>query len=375
MDLSKTSTKQWKVLFTLLAMPSVSEIMINGPDNIFMTKNGKRVPVNPIEVNGTKQYVRWEDNDDFMRGTEDLESNMVHYGNKIRESFCLFEGSIRLMVDGKEVRARTHIVLPPVAVEGFPQVTMVKNDLGQTMQSLTAMGTMNSDMRKLIQLFVEKKKTVVVSGGSGAGKTTLLSAMVKYFKEDERVIVCEDAPELRLDIQDVSYLASYPDAPGRDAKDQASLAWVVAQVNRMRPARVIIGETRGPEFADFLTAANSGYEGSLTTIHADDPNRALGKMARFVKKSPGAASMPMSAINKDIAESIDYIVQIAKIKKTGEHKVTEITEVSNIIKNDETAAIRTNKIWEYKDGMFSRAGYPEDPDIRGAIAELARFDD
>lgn len=172
--------------------------------------------------------------------------------------------------------------------------------------------------------------------------TTMLEAVTKLWDPKLRIGVVEDAPELRLIQPNVVYLKSALAKPGQNPLETADLSWCVSQLNRMRVDKMIIGETRGKEFASFLTAANSGNEGSLTTIHANDPRGCLEKMNQFVNE---ASSSPQRVINKNIANTIDIIIQLDK--KNGNYRTTAIEFVSNQLGNDESATIATQPLFTY----------------------------
>lgn len=174
--------------------------------------------------------------------------------------------------------------------------------------------------------------------------TTILEACTKLFPDDERIAVCEDTPELVLTQDNVAYQHSFPWRPGMDTNDAATLSWIVQQVNRMRTDRVIVGETRGKEFADFLIAANSGMEGSLTTIHANDPRTCLSKMTNFALRGAGE-NVPIRSINEDIANTVDLVVQLNK--KAGRYYMTKIEEITNTVSNTQSAEISTQTLWYY----------------------------
>lgn len=175
--------------------------------------------------------------------------------------------------------------------------------------------------------------------------TTMLEAITKLWPNNIRIGVVEDAPELRLIQDNVAYLHSSVAKPGQPENSAASLQWCVAQLNRMRVDKMIIGETRGPEFASFLTAANSGNEGSLTTIHANDPAACLKKMNQFVNL---AQTSPQRVINQNIASTIDLIIQLNKTP-SGRYRTTYISEVTRQLGNDDAATIATQPIFEYSE--------------------------
>ena len=180
--------------------------------------------------------------------------------------------------------------------------------------------------------------------------TTMLEALVKNIPDSLRVGVAEDTPELVLTQPNVSYLHSVPWQPGMSENDVATLSWVIQQFQRMRTDKIIVGETRGKEFADFLIAANSGMEGSMTTIHADDPTRCLMKMTNFALK--GAERQPIRAINADIANAVDIIVQLVIIN--GKHRISHIQEIVPTLGNTDEAKITTAPLylWDRQKDMF-----------------------
>lgn len=174
--------------------------------------------------------------------------------------------------------------------------------------------------------------------------TTMLEALSKLIRSDTRIGVAEDTPELSLVQPNVSYNHSVPWKPGMSENDVATLSWVVKQFQRMRVDRLIIGETRGKEFADFLIAANSGMDGSMTTIHANTPRSSLNKMTTFVLKD--SQNEPIRSINQNIATSIDIIVQL-DILSDGRHKIQAIEEITNTIGKGEDAQIATATLYQY----------------------------
>lgn len=176
--------------------------------------------------------------------------------------------------------------------------------------------------------------------------TTLLEAVTTEIKNDERVGVCEDSPELELQTPNTAYLNSTVWSPGMNIENVADLSWVVQQINRMRVDRIIIGETRGKEFFDFVVAANSGKPGSLTTIHANDGPAAMKKMATFMYQS---VDMSPRIINEMLSEAVDIVIQLGHSKKTGDHKIVSIHEVTDAISSGDSPTIALNPLFVYND--------------------------
>lgn len=347
LDLSRVQHTQWKVLFHTLCDPRVSEIEINGPDNVQLRVNGEREPLGKT----VGHPVAWTDVIEFGNTMADVEAHSSHYGKSYKDSYCLWEGGLRLHDKAGRliVKARFHCVKPPVCE--FPLVTIAKQSTTlTTLEAIQRSGSMTMDMMMFIQVLVKTKQTIVFSGGTGAGKTTFMSACCKEMDPLERVGIYEDTPELYIqnDIPNSFNMMSFPAQPGVNPNDQADLDWCIRQGQRQRVDRLLVGECRGPEFASFLTAANSGFDGSMTTMHANDPKQALDKMASFTKRAPGNASTPMSSINHDIAMSINYIIQLAGENQTGHgYRVTAIEEVSNTVGSDDAAKIKTQTIYSY----------------------------
>lgn len=310
---------------------SVSEIETNGGTSLFVRKNGKRIEI-PNVFHSVEEY---------KRETDKLIKRINPYAPE--RPMYLEEGTLFLKnVDGTDSLGRCHIVLPPVSLAPLVTIARKTQDL-TTLNNICASGSMTKKMQNFIQAAIDCKLTIALSGSTGSGKTTMLEAMTKYWPNDARIGVVEDAPELMLTQPNVVYLKSSVAKPGQDPNQSASLSWGVAQLNRMRVDLIVVGETRGKEFADFLTAANSGCEGSLTTIHAENPERCLQKMNSFVNE---AQSSPQRVINKNISSTIDVIIQLNKTVD-GKYRTTQIAEVSRQLSNDESATIATHPIFVY----------------------------
>lgn len=325
----------WNFVLNLLLDDSISEVETNGPDQFFVKKDGRRLHVSKVNFPSDEAYAK------------SIEIGLVPHvitWEKYNPHGYIFEGPIRYEVDGRVIRGRCHIVLPPAA--DTPQVTIAKKSTSlATLDAIAGKGSMATEMLAFVKAAAAADLTTVLSGGTGAGKTTFLEAFTKELDMETRIGVAEDTPELSLLQPNSTYLHSVPWRPGMDEKDVASLSWVVAQFNRMRTDKLIIGETRGKEFADFLVAANSGMDGSITTIHANDPIRALEKMTNFTLK--GNPNQPVRAINTDIANSIDLIIQLAYFKADSRYRVTAIQEITNTIGNTDTASITTSRLYTY----------------------------
>jgi pilus assembly protein CpaF len=318
----------------LLLDPSISEIESNGPSEFFIKRSGKRIRLEDIVFPDDRSYV------------EGIRHGLVPHVRSIHdfdENSYLFEAPLEYSAAGQNIKGRCHIVLSPAA--DAPQVTIAKKSTALAqVDDIAAKGSMSTDMLLFLKACVAADMTMVFSGGTGAGKTTMLEALTKLIPDSYRIGVAEDTPELVLTQSNVSYLHSVPWKPGMDPNNVATLSWVVQQYQRMRTDRIIVGETRGKEFADFLVAANSGMAGSFTTIHAENPVRCLDKMTNFALK--GSDRQPIRSVNTDIANAIDIIVQLI-ILPDGRHKIGAIQEITSTIGNGEDAKIATQELYKY----------------------------
>lgn len=338
---------EWAQCLRLLEDPQVSEIQSNGPSSFFMKRAGQRSQLD----------IALPSLEDYSRGVAEGLVPFVRAFTPFDPTSYLFEGPLVYKDEnGADVRGRVHVVLPPATLS--PQVTIAKKStLLTSLDQIALSGSMASEMRDFIKMSVNAGLTIAISGSTGSGKTTMLESLLKLVPGNVRVGVGEDTPELYLSQPNVTYLQSVPWQPGMDPNSVATLSWVVSQFQRNRVDRIVVGETRGREFADFLVAANSGMEGSMTTIHANDPKACLAKMARFAMMASG--NQPIRAINMDIASGIDIIIQL-EIARDGSHKMTSITEVTSTISNDESAAITTEELFSYNkmDGNFYKKAHP-----------------
>lgn len=303
----------------------VSEIAINGPEVIFYKERGIRKTLR-IPLKTQEEY-------------KEAIDGLIEEAGLIKKSY-LVEGRYNLP-NGRF--GRLHIVMPPASPN--PLVTLaIKTQTLTDLTSIQEVGTFNTEMSMFLKAAIGAKLTVVISGGTGSGKTTMLEAMTGEFTEKERIGVCEDSPELQLKTPNTVYMNSTVWVPGISADDVAPLRWVVQQVNRMRVDRVIIGETRGAEFFDFIIAANSGAEGSLTTLHANDGPSAMKKMATFMYM---AVDIAPRTINEMIAQAVDVVIQLGYSKIDGAHKITSINEITSAMSSGDSPTVVLNPLFEY----------------------------
>jgi pilus assembly protein CpaF len=327
-------------LLALLNDSTSSEVIMNGPATILYKRDGARVHAKDIKFSSVEAYHQFID-DVILEYTDT--SDRIR--SKNGEDKYLIEGQLNLPdwenEDEPPLLARVHIIAPPVVPEA--KVTIAKKSRRQlTIDRIVQSGSLSPQMGEFLKVLIKGRVTTVFSGLSGSGKTTLLEALSYNFDPNDRIIVVEDTPELRFPITDVVYLHSTSSKPGQDASKVVSLEWLVQSTNRMRPDRIVIGEVRGAEMSEFLIAANSGADGSMTTMHASSPKLTLDKMISLAMKS--ATSKSEISVARDIASTVQIIIQMSLIE--GRHIITQIEEVTRTVRK-ETGGIVTSTLFEY----------------------------
>ena len=326
----------WVLILRTMRAEEVTEVEVNGPNNAWMVANGERKPIEGIRWGSDKAFFQ-----DF-RNTVKQYMYAPGFNDDPEKCNTIYEGG--LTVEGKGgYHARLHMMLPPTTQ--WPQVTIAKRSESLTsLESMVQRGSLTEDMAHFIRIIVKNRQTIVFSGAGGSGKTTMLRACCNYINPDERVVICEDSPELDIPIRNVSYMESIPWRPGLDRNQEVRLSYLVAQANRMRCDRIIVGETRNEEFHGFLQSANSGYSGSMTTLHANSPTDCVQRMGGLdLDAVPGRE---ISAVNRNIAEAVDFIIQLKKIGDR--HVVHDIYQLSNTV-NDRDGSIAGATIYKYDD--------------------------
>ena len=343
-------------LLTYITDDSCTEVLLNGPNECSR------------KVHGTRYHspdVRFGDADTYHAVLNRFILPYCDTAARIDGKNVVVEGQLELSIPpGRPpMYARVHIVAPPGVKHA--KVTIAKKPRTSiTLDKMVKNGTLPQNAADFLKAIARGHKTMVVSGPTGAGKTTLLQALTYYFDPSDRVVVVEETPELQLPLGDVVYLKSTLELPGQDPSEVYSLGFWVKQANRMRMDRVIVGETRGAEFAEWLIAANSGAEGSATTVHADNPRRTLDKMLSLAAK--GSTTISESQLRREIAATVDIVVQLGLVNNR--HVVTAVEEISNTIAQ-QTGQIQTNTIFGFDKETNTHVvkGRPSD----GLIASLA----
>jgi pilus assembly protein CpaF len=318
----------------LLADPSISDILVNGFDQVYIERRGL------LE----KTEVRFNDNDHLMRIIDRIVSRV---GRRVDESSPMVDARL---ADGSRVNA----IIPPLALDG-PSMSIRRFGTDPLKaEDLIANGSMTQPMLQLLRGCVEGKLNILISGGTGAGKTTLLNVLSAFIPERERIVTIEDAAELQLKQEHLVRLETRP--PNIEGKGAIKQRQLVINSLRMRPDRIVVGEVRGEEAMDMLQAMNTGHEGSLTTIHANTPRDALSRLETMV--SMANLNLPDKAIRQQIASAINLIVQVSRMTD-GTRKITAVSEVTGM----EGPVVTMQDLFEFK-----RQGYDEDGRVRGQFA-------
>lgn len=286
----------------LLEDPDITEIMVNGPYNIYVERRGK------IETSG----VTFKDNTHVMNVINRIVTSV---GRRIDESSPMVDARL---ADG----SRVNVIIPPLALTG-PTITIrkfSKNPL--TVSDLIKYSSASPKMMAFLEACVKGRLNILVSGGTGSGKTTLLSILSGYIPNNERIVTIEDAAELQLRQNHVVTLESRP--ANIEGAGEVTIRDLVRNALRMRPDRIVVGEVRSGETLDMLQAMNTGHDGSLTTAHANSPRDVLSRLETMVLMS--GMEIPIKAIREQIASALDIIVQQARMKD-GSRKIVNITEV------------------------------------------------
>jgi pilus assembly protein CpaF len=289
----------------LLSDPDISEIMVNGPKQIYIERKGKLI-LSDITFMNDEQVMRV------------IERIVAPLGRRIDESSPMVDARLP---DGSRVNAVIRplsLVGPVITIRKFKKETL-------TIRDLVRFGSMSESMGEFLKACVEARLNIVVAGGTGSGKTTLLNVLSNFIPEDERIITVENAAELQLVQAHVVRLESRP--PNVEGRGEVTIRDLVINCLRMRPERIIVGECRGGETLDMLQAMNTGHDGSMTTVHANTPKDAVGRIETMCMMA--GMDLPQRAIREQIVSAVSVFVQQARLKD-GSRKVVAITEVQGM---------------------------------------------
>jgi pilus assembly protein CpaF len=323
----------------LLKDPDITEILVNGLGSLFVEKKGKLFPC-PTQFGSDSQ----------LRVI--IDRIVAPIGRRVDESSPLCDARL---ADG----SRVNIVLPPLALDGAVVTIRKFSAKKLDLEGLMGLGSMSAEMAAFLRRSVLARQNIVVSGGTGSGKTTLLNALSSAIPDDERIVTIEDAAELKLQKPHVVRLESRP--ANAEGEGCIPIRRLVMNALRMRPDRIVVGECRGGEALDMLQAMNTGHDGSLTTLHANTPRDALGRLETLVLMA--GVDLPVKVVREQIRSAVNLIVQQSRLPD-GSRKIVSITEVTGM----EGDTLMTQELYRYGEGSFQATGIqPTSRGLRGNL--------
>jgi len=335
----------------------VTEIMVNGPQHIYVEKKGK------IFITGE----HFLSNEQLMTVIDRIVSPI---GRRVDESSPIVDARL---ADGSRVNA----IIAPLSLVG-PVLTIRKFAQKKlTVEDLIGFGALNAQMADFLRVCVQLRKNIIVSGGTGSGKTTLLNVISSFIPPDERIVTIEDSAELKLPQEHVVRLESRP--PSIEGKGEVPIRRLVINALRMRPDRIVVGECRGGETLDMLQAMNTGHDGSMTTIHANTPKDGISRITTMVIMA--GTELPEKAIREQIFSAVNIIVQLSRLSD-GTRKIVEIAEVKGIVNDSislstlfkyEQTGIKDGKVTGRFVALGNRPTFVEDISIHGLDLDLSIF--
>ena len=333
------SFRRLDILQELVDDPTITEIMVNGAEHIFVERQGR---VEELE----KHF-------DSVGQLEDLIQQIVSRVNRtVNLASPIADARLE---DG----SRVHVVLAPVALNG-PILTIRKFPEPITMERLIELKSISREAAAFLQKAVEQGLNIFISGGTGSGKTTILNAMSGYIPQEERIITIEDSAELQ--IRHIKNLVSLETrVENRDGSQEISMRDLIRASLRMRPDRIIVGEVRGGEALEMLQAMNTGHDGSLSTGHANSAKDMLSRLETMVLM---AAELPLAAVRSQIGSALDLMVHVGRMRDRS-RKVLEITEVIGY----ENGEIRLSPIYQFQESGETASGQ-----VEGALVQVGRFE-
>jgi pilus assembly protein CpaF len=315
----------------LLKDPTISDILVNSHDTIYIERRGRIEPTN----------VRFKDDEHLMRVIERIVSSV---GRRIDESSPMVDARLQ---DGSRVNA----IIPPLSIDG-PVLSIRRFGADPLkMAALVENKALTKDIADMLQMVVHARLNILISGGTGAGKTTLLNALSAFIPENERIVTIEDSAELQLQQPHVVRLETRP--PNIEGKGEVTQRDLVKNALRMRPDRIVIGEVRGGEAIDMLQAMNTGHDGSLTTVHANTPRDAVARLETMIQMT--GMRLSDRAMRQQIASALNLVVQVARLSD-GSRRVTSISEITGM----EGETITMQEIF-----LFERSGVDQQGQVIG----------
>ena len=322
----------------LLARDDISEIMVNSCDEIYYEEGGRL----------KKSSISFSDDKAVLSAIERI---VTPLGRRIDESSPMVDARLK---DGSRVNA----IIPPLALKG-PSITIRKFMQEKlTINHLVGFSSLDEDMAEFLDVAVNQRLNIIISGGTGSGKTTLLNALSNFIPDAERIVTVEDAAELKLNKPHVVSLEARP--PNQEGSGAVTIRDLVKNCLRMRPDRIVVGECRSGEALDMLQAMNTGHDGSLTTVHSNSPRDCISRLEVLVIMS--GMDLPITAIREQIASAVNIIVQQTRFA-CGSRKITSISEVTGIEGN----IVQLSEIFRFK-----QSGYNEDGRIVGQFEPMGQ---
>ncbi|WP_373826014.1 CpaF family protein, partial [Bacteroides heparinolyticus] len=327
-DILYNEIKGYGAIQKFLDDKSISEIMINGIEHIFVEKNGEIFPEKPV----------FESTEHLMQLIYKIASEI---GREVNQSRPILDARLK---DG----SRVNVVLSPVAISG-PIVTIRKfNNSATTMATLAESGTFTNELRKFLEILIKSKYNIFISGGTGTGKTTLLNYLCQSIPNDERIITIEDAAE--IDIKNHEHVISMETRNSNVSDTAVTMSKLIKNALRMRPDRIIVGEVRGEEVIDMLQAMNTGHEGSISTGHSNSP---LDMLIRLEVISASYSEIDHNLIRKQIISAIDIVIQLERNR--GRRQIEYVVEIKKDSEEYEIHTIYDRRI----DQNTTQAGFEE----------------
>ena len=332
----------------LLADRDITEVMVNGPNQIYVERGGK------LDLTD----ITFRDNSHLMN----ICTRIVSWiGRRVDESSPMCDARLK---DG----SRVNIIIPPLAIDGAAISIRKFAEKKITLEKMVEFGSMSPQMMRLLQIAARVKLNILISGGTGSGKTTLLNALSRMIDGGERIVTIEDAAELQLQQPHVVRLETRP--ANLEGQGEVSIRDLVKNSLRMRPDRIILGECRGSEAIDMLQAMNTGHEGSMSTVHANNPREALTRLENMI--SMGGFGLSPKAMRMQVASAIDLICQVSRMRDGG-RRITHIAEVVGI----EGDVITMQELFAYKykgeDAGGKLVGNFESTGLRPQFTEKAAY--
>ncbi|MEQ8604724.1 MAG: CpaF family protein [Marivibrio sp.] len=335
-------------LESLLADESVTDILVNGPAQVYVERAGKLVLTDVV----------FRDAKHLMAIATRI---VTRIGRRVDESSPMCDARLE---DG----SRVNIIIPPLAIDGASISIRKFSEKKITLEVMTRQGNISPAMERVLQIAARARLNILISGGTGSGKTTLLNALSRMIDTTERIVTIEDAAELQLQQPHVVRLETRP--PNLEGEGEVTMRGLVKNSLRMRPDRIILGEVRGSEAVDMLQAMNTGHDGSMCTVHANNPREALTRLENMVGMA--GINLPAKAVRTQIASAIDLIVQVSRMRD-GVRRITSVTEVvgmeGDIVTTQELFRFR----YEGEDRNGKLIGTFEPAGVRPHFSEKAAY--